>query len=173
MDEWIEIAQPEWPSLWRHFQIYFVEWQYAENCCNNSFVVYTFLIFYVKFSTHCLTFHTHWNENYISREIHQNLFLRACLTQGSKFHSSDRLRRVKMTVGQVEYLQDLSDGRLLISYFHISCIGFINVFQTSEWYIRTSDFYNPLVHHLPDGQVHSIWNFEACWQLVHIASGKY
>ena len=62
--------------------------------------------------------------------------------QGSKFHSSDRLRRVKMTVGQVEYLQDLSNGWLRISDFHISCIGFI--FQTIEWYILTSDFYNPL-----------------------------
>ena len=57
---------------------------------------------------------------------------------GLKFHSSDQLRRVKMRVGQVEYLQDLSDGRLHISDFHISCI-----FQTSEWYIWTSDFYNP------------------------------
>ena len=45
--------------------------------------------------------------------------------QGSKFHSSDHLKRVIMTVGQVEYLQDLSDGRLHISDFHISCIGFI------------------------------------------------
>ena len=45
--------------------------------------------------------------------------------QGSKFHSSDRLRRVKMTVGQVGYLQDLSDRRLRISDFHISCIGFL------------------------------------------------
>ena len=45
--------------------------------------------------------------------------------QSSKFHSSDRLRQVKMTVGQVEYLQDLSDGRLRISDFHKSCIGFI------------------------------------------------
>ena len=34
--------------------------------------------------------------------------------QGSKFHSSHRLRRVKMTVRQVEYLQDLSDGQLTI-----------------------------------------------------------
>ena len=45
--------------------------------------------------------------------------------QGLKFHSSDRLRRVKMTVGQVEYLQDLSNGRLCISDFDISCFGFI------------------------------------------------
>ena len=45
--------------------------------------------------------------------------------QGSKFHSSDRLRRVKMTDGQVEYLQNLSDGWLHVSDFHISCIGFI------------------------------------------------
>ena len=50
------------------------------------------------------TFRIHWDENNICLEIHQNLFLKACLTQGSKFHSSDRLRRVKMTVGQVEYL---------------------------------------------------------------------
>ena len=47
--------------------------------------------------------------------------------QGLKFHSSNCLRRVKITVGQVEYLQDLSDGRLHISDFHLSCIGFHNV----------------------------------------------
>ena len=66
--------------------------------------------------------------------------------QGSKFHSSNCLRRVKMTVGQVEYLQDLSDGRLHISDFHTSCIGFIyfRQLETSEWYFLTSDFYNPL-----------------------------
>ena len=62
--------------------------------------------------------------------------------QGSKFHSSNRLRQVKMTVGQVECLQDLSDGRLHIYDFHISCIGFIYFRQV--WHIRTSDFDNPL-----------------------------
>ena len=51
------------------------------------------------------------------------------LMQGSKFHSSDRLTLVKMTVWQVEYLQDLSDGRLHISDFDISCIGFIYLRQ--------------------------------------------
>ena len=61
--------------------------------------------------------------------------------QGSKFHLSDRLRWVKMTVGQVEYLQDLSDRRLRISDFDVALLY---ILQTSEWYIRTSDFYNPL-----------------------------
>ena len=61
-----------------------------------------------------------------------------------------------MTVGQVEYLQDLSDGQLRISDFHISSIGFIyfrQVYGTFRQVIFTI--------HLPDGQVHSIWNFEA------------
>ena len=78
--------------------------------------------------------------------------------QGSKFHSSDRLRRVKMTVGQVEYLQDLSDGRLHISDFHICCIGFISFRQVNGTFGQVM-----FTVHLPDGQVHSIWNFEACW----------
>ena len=80
--------------------------------------------------------------------------------QGSKFHSSDRLRRVKMTVGQVEYLQDLSDGRLRISDFHISCIGFIYFRQVNGTFGQVI-----FTIHLPDGQVHSIWNFEACNEL--------
>ena len=71
--------------------------------------------------------------------------------QGSKFHSSDRLRRVKMTVGQVEYLQDLSDGRLRISDFHISCIGFIYFRQVNGTFGQVI-----FTIHLPDGQVHSI-----------------
>ena len=78
--------------------------------------------------------------------------------QGSKFHSSDRLRRVKMIVGQVEYLQDLSDRRLRISDFHISCIGFIYFRQVNCTFGQVT-----FTIHLPDGgQVHSIWNFEAC-----------
>ena len=76
--------------------------------------------------------------------------------QGSKFHSSDRLRRVKMTVGQVEYLQDLSDGRLGISDFHISGIGFIYFGQVNGTFGQVI-----FTIHLPDGQMHSIWNFEA------------
>ena len=76
--------------------------------------------------------------------------------QGSKFHSSDRLRWVKMTVGQVEYLQDLSDGWLRISDFHISCIGFVYFRQVNGTFGQVN-----FTIHLPDGQVHSIWNFEA------------
>ena len=48
------------------------------------------------------------------------------------------LRWVKVTVGQVEYLQDLSDGR----FSHLW--HWLYIFQTSEWYIQTSDFHNPL-----------------------------
>ena len=79
--------------------------------------------------------------------------------QGSKFHSSDRLRWVKMTVGQVEYLQDLSDGRLRISDFHISFIGFVYFKQVNGTFGQVI-----FTIHLPDGQVHSIRNFEACIQ---------
>ena len=77
--------------------------------------------------------------------------------QGSKFHLSDRLRRVNMTVGQVEYLQDLSARRLRISDFHISCIGLI-------YYRQVNGTFGQVIFtiHLPDGQVHSIWNFKAC-----------
>ena len=74
--------------------------------------------------------------------------------QGSKFHSSDRLRWVKMTVGQVEYLQDFWFSHKLHWFY---------IFQTSEWYIQTSNF----TIHLPNGQVHSIWNIEA-WNLSEI-----
>ena len=76
--------------------------------------------------------------------------------QGSKFHSSDLLRRVKMTVGQVKYRQDLSHGRLRISDFHIGCIGFIYFRQVNGTFGQVI-----FTIHLPDGQVHSIWNFEA------------
>ena len=62
-----------------------------------------------------------------------------------------------MTVGQVEYPQDLSDGRLHISDFHISCIGFIYFRQVNGTFGQVI-----LTIHLPDGQVHLIWNFEAC-----------
>ena len=67
--------------------------------------------------------------------------------QGSKFHSSDRLRQVKVTVGQVEYLQDLSNGRLHIhdiSDFHISCIGFIYFKQVNGTFGQ--HFYNPCTY---------------------------
>ena len=80
--------------------------------------------------------------------------------QGLKFHSSDRLRLVKMTVGQVEYLQDLSDGRLCISDFHVSCIGFIYFRQVNGTFGQV--FFRI---YLPDGQVHSLWNFEAWWKM--------
>ena len=73
------------------------------------------------------------------------------LVQGSKFHSSDRLRQVKITVGQVEYLQDLSDRRLHISDFHISCIGFIYFRQVNGTLGQVIS-----TIHLPEGQVHSI-----------------
>ena len=58
---------------------------------------------------------------------HKGIFAFSIISQhtycaaGFEIHSSDRLRRVKMTVGQ----QDLSDKRLPISDFHISGIGFI------------------------------------------------
>ena len=69
--------------------------------------------------------------------------------QGSKFHSYDRLRQVKMTVGQVEYLQDLSDGRVHISDSHISCTGLIYFRQVNGAFRQVI-----LTIHLPDGQVH-------------------
>ena len=85
------------------------------------------------------------------------------VTQGSKFHSSDRLRRVKMTVRQVEYLQDLSDGRLHISDFHISYIGFI-------YFRQVNDTFGQVIFtiHLPDGQVYSIWNFKVCYICIFL-----
>ena len=62
--------------------------------------------------------------------------------QGSKLHSSDRLRQVKMTVRHVEYLQDLSEGRLRISDFHISCIGLIYFRQvkvhSDKWFLQST-----------------------------------
>ena len=66
----------------------------------------------------------------------------------------------------MEYLQDLSDGRQGISDFHISCIGFIYFRQVNGTFGQVI-----FTIHLPDGQVHSIWNFEACDQelgLVHV-----
>ena len=61
-----------------------------------------------------------------------------------------------MTVGQVEYLQDLFDGRMRISDFHTSCIGF-------TYFTQVNGTFGQVIFtiHLPDGQVHSIWNFEA------------
>ena len=64
-------------------------------------------------------------------------------SQGSKFHLSDRLR-------QVEYLQDLSDGRLC-------CIGFLYFRQVKGTFGQVI-----FTIHSPNGQVHSIWNFETC-----------
>ena len=61
-----------------------------------------------------------------------------------------------MTVGQVEYLQDLSEGWLRISDFHISWIGFIYFRQVNGTFGQVI-----FTIHLPDGQVHSVWNFEA------------
>ena len=66
------------------------------------------------------------------------------MSQGSKFHSSDHLRRVKMTVGQVEYLQDLSDGQLPISDSHISSIGFVYFRQVNGTFEQVIDFHNQL-----------------------------
>ena len=56
-----------------------------------------------------------------------------------------------MTVGQVDYLQDLSDGRLDISDFHLSCIGL-------AYFRQVNGAFGQLIFtiHLPDGQVHSI-----------------
>ena len=87
--------------------------------------------------------------------------------QGSKFHSSDCLRWVKMTVGQVEYLQDLSNRRLCISDFHISCIGFMYFRQVNGAFGQVI-----FTIHLPDGEVHSIWNFEAC-NLIHLSLSRW
>ena len=87
--------------------------------------------------------------------------------QGSKFHSSDHLRWVKMTVWQVEYQADLSNGRLHISDFHISCIGFIYFRQVNGSFGQVI-----FTIHLPDGQVLSIWNFEAC-TLLSMCSYMY
>ena len=62
-----------------------------------------------------------------------------------------------MTVGQVEYLQDLSNGGLCISDFHINCIGLIYFRQVNGTFGQVI-----FTIHLPDRQVHSIRNFEAC-----------
>ena len=88
--------------------------------------------------------------------------------QGSKFHSSDRLRQTKMTVGQVEYRKDLSDGQLHISDFHISCIGFIYFRQVNGTFGQVI-----FTIHLPDRQVHSIWNFEACDGFFPVQHNQY
>ena len=73
-----------------------------------------------------------------------------------------------MTGGQVEYLQDLSDGRLRISDFHISCIGFVYFRQVNGTFGLVI-----FTIHLPDGQVHAIWNFEACtYDGMHVKSSK-
>ena len=48
--------------------------------------------------------------------------------------------------------------RRTTAYFWFSYqLHWLYIFQTSEWCIRESDF----TIHLPDGQVHSIWNFKA------------
>ena len=92
--------------------------------------------------------------------------------QGSKFHSSDRLRRVKMS-----RTSGIAAGLVqpMIAYFWFSHkLHWLCIFQTSEYmyYIWTSDF----TMHLPDGQVHLIWNFEAwsrfspcCYKWVLVA----
>ena len=77
-----------------------------------------------------------------------------------QFHSSDRLRWVKMTVEEVEYLQDLSNWRLRISDFQISCIGFIYFRQVNGTFGQVI-----FTIHLPDEQVLSIRNFET-WYSV-------
>ena len=112
----------------------------------------------------CLLQPTDITWNNVDQDVWHNMtslvheFNISCFTlQGSKFHSSDRLRRVKMTVGQVEYLQDLSNGRLRISDFHISCIGFMYFRQVNGTFGQVK-----FTIHLPDGQMHSILNFEAC-----------
>ena len=69
------------------------------------------------------------------------------------------------TVGHVEYLQDLSDGWLRISDFHISCIGLIYFRQVNGRFGQVV-----FTIHLPDGQVHSIWNFEAWYGAVKTPS---
>ena len=56
-----------------------------------------------------------------------------------------------MTVGQVEYLQDLSDGGLRISDFHTSCIDFVYFRQVNGTFGQVI-----FTIHLADGQVHSI-----------------
>ena len=53
-----------------------------------------------------------------------------------------------MTVGQVEYLQDLSDIRLRISDFHISCIGLIYFRQVNGTFGQVI-----FTIHLPDGNL--------------------
>ena len=69
-----------------------------------------------------------------------NISMNKLHDQGSKFHSFDHLRQVKMTVGQVEYLQYLSTAYFWFSHkLHL-----LYIFQTCEWDIRISDFYNPL-----------------------------
>ena len=99
------------------------------------------------------------NSSALAMELHvPQTCTKLWIWSGLKFHLSDHLRWVKMTVGQVEYLQDLSDGWLFISDFHISCIGFIYFRQVNGTFGQVI-----FTIHLPDGQVHSLWNFEAWW----------
>ena len=68
----------------------------------------------------------------------------------SLFRSSETSKNDSRTSGCV---------RWTIAHFWFSHkLHWLYIFQTSEWYIRTSDF----TIHLPDRQAHSIWNFEAC-----------
>ena len=52
--------------------------------------------------------------------------------------------RTRMTVGSVKYLQLLSIQQLCNADLHMSGL---HAFQTREWCIWTSDFYNSLAHH--------------------------
>ena len=113
--------------------------------------------FYFLWYTYMILILIHY---YIPKTWHFTLVLND--PQGSKFHSSDRLRWVKMAVWQVEYLQDLSDGWLHISDFHISCLGFVYFRQVNGTFGQVI-----FTIRLSDGQVHSIWNFEA-WSIKHI-----
>ena len=65
--------------------------------------------------------------------------------------------QLKMTVGQVEYLQDLSERRLPIYDFDLSCIGLIYFRQVNGTFGQVI-----FTIHLRNGHVHSIRNFKAC-----------
>ena len=60
--------------------------------------------------------------------------------QGSKLHSSDRRRQVKMTVGQMKYLQDLSHGRLRISDFShkLHWLYFLWMVHSDKWFLQST-----------------------------------
>ena len=64
-----------------------------------------------------------------------------------------------MTVGQADYLQQLSDGQLCISDLHMSCNGLSCIYLRQE---NRTFGQATFTHHLPHGQVDFILNFEAC-----------